>query len=47
MATASKVGHIKPFYLEDKKEGPDNRVSEVSVSMWQECIIANIKKEEK
>ena len=42
----AKAGHIKPFSLEDRKEGPD-KVSEVSVNKWQGCIIANVKREEK
>ena len=43
----AKAGHIKPFSLEDRKEGPDNKVSEVSVNKWQGCIIANVKREDK
>ena len=44
---ASKIGQLKPFMLEEKKEGPNKTVSETTANKWQGCIIANIKKEEK
>ena len=46
MAT-SKVGQLKPFMIEEKKEGPNNSISEVTANKWKGSIIANIKKEEK
>ena len=44
---ASKVGQLKPFHLEDKREGPTKTVSETTVNKWEGCILTNIKKEEK
>ena len=44
---ASKVGLLKPFHLEDKREGPAKTVTETTVNKWEGCILANIKKEEK
>ena len=44
---ASKVGHLKPFMLEEKKEGASRTVSETTVNKWKGCILANVKKEEK
>ena len=44
---ASKVGQLKPFHLEDKREGPAKTVSETTVNKWEGCILTNIKKEEK
>ena len=44
---ASKVGQLKPFMIEEKKEGPTRSVSETTANKWQRCMIANIKKEEK
>ena len=44
---SSKVGHLKPFMLEDKKDALTRSVSEVTANKWQGCMIANIKKEEK
>ena len=44
---ASKVGHLKPFYIEEKKEGPNQTVSDVTFNKWQGSILANIRKEEK
>ena len=43
----SKIGHLKPFMIEEKKEGPNRTVSEATANKWQGCILANIKKEEK
>ena len=43
----AKIGQIKPFRIEEKKEGPLNKVSEVSFTKWRGCMLANIKKEEK
>ena len=43
----SKVGQLKPFMIEEKKEGPQKSVSEVTANKWQGCMVANIKKEEK
>ena len=33
--------------LEEKKEGPDNSISETTFNKWKGCMIANIKKEDK
>ena len=44
---ASKIGQLKPFMIEEKKEGPQKSVSETTANKWQGCMIANIKKEEK
>ena len=44
---SSKIGQLKPFMIEDKKEGPTNSVSETTANKWKGCILANIKKEEK
>ena len=44
---ASKVGQLKPFMLEEKKEGASRTVSETTVNKWKGCILANIKKEDK
>jgi hypothetical protein len=44
---ASKIGQLKPFMIEEKKEGPHKTVSETTANKWQGCMIANIKKEEK
>ena len=43
----SKIGQLKPFMIEEKKEGPSRSVSEVTANKWQGCMLANIKKEEK
>ena len=43
----SKVGQLKPFMLEEKKEGASRTVSETTVNKWKGCMLANIKKEEK
>jgi hypothetical protein len=45
--TSSKVGQLKPFMIEEKKEGPTRSVSEITANKWQGCMVANIKKEEK
>ena len=45
--SSSKAGQLKPFRIEEKKEGPDNSVSETTANKWQGCMLANIKKEEK
>ena len=44
---ASKIGQLKPFMLEEKKEGASRTVSETTVNKWKGCILANVKKEEK
>ena len=44
---SSKIGQLKPFMLEEKKEGPNNTISEVTANKWKGAILANIKKEEK
>ena len=44
---ASKVGHLKPFYIEEKKEGPNQTVSDATFNKWQGSILANIRKEER
>ena len=45
--SSSKIGQLKPFMIEEKKEGPTRSVSEVTANKWQGCMVANIKKEEK
>ena len=45
--SSSKVGQLKPFMIEEKKEGPSRSVSEITANKWQGCMTANIKKEEK
>ena len=42
---APKAATIKPFMLEEKKEGPRQVVSEISVNKWIGCVITNIKME--
>ena len=42
----SKVGQLKPFLIEEKREGPLNAISEATANKWQGNITANIKKEE-
>ena len=42
-----KIGQLKPFMIEEKKEGPSRSVSEVTANKWQGCMLANLKKEEK
>ena len=44
---STKVGQLKPFFLEEKKEGPLQTVSEATFSKWQGSIQANVRKEEK
>ena len=44
---SSKIGHLKPFMIEEKKEGPNKTISETTFNKWQGCITANVKKEEK
>ena len=46
-SSSSKVGQLKPFMLEEKKEGPDNTISETTFNKWKGCMIANVKKEDK
>ena len=41
---ATKVDNLKPFCLEERKEGSNNKVSEVSVNKWQGYILTNVKK---
>ena len=36
-----KVCLLKPFHLEDKREGPAKTVSETTVIKWEGCILAN------
>ena len=43
----SKVGQLKPFMIEEKKEGSNKSISEVTANKWQGCMVANIKTEEK
>ena len=43
----TKVNSIKPFFLEEKKQGPKQLVSETSVNKWEGCILTNIKKDDK
>ena len=44
---ASKVGQLKPFYLEEKKEGPSQSISDATFTKWQGSILSNIRKEDK
>ena len=44
---STKAGQLKPFMIEEKKDGPNRTISEVTANKWQGCILANIKKEEK
>ena len=44
---ASKAGQLKPFYLEDKKEGPSQSISDATFTKWQGSILSNIRKEDK
>ena len=44
---SSKVGQLKPFMIEEKKEGPNNVMSEVTANKLKGCMLANIRKEEK
>ena len=41
---ASKVGQLKPFMIEENKEGPTRSVSKTTANKWQGSILANIKK---
>ena len=45
--SSSKVGQLKPFMIEEKKDGPTRSVSEITANKWQGCMVANIRKEEK
>ena len=42
----SKVGKLKPFLIEERREGPLNSISEATANKWQGNLTANIKKEE-
>ena len=42
----SKVGQLKPFLIEERREGPLNSISEATANKWQGNLTANIKKEE-
>ena len=46
-SSGSKVGQLKTFMLEEKKEGPDNAISETTFNKWKGCMVANVKKEDK
>ena len=46
MANVNRPATIKPFVLEEKKEGAKQSVSEISVNKWIGCLLANIKKDE-
>ena len=42
----SKVGQLKPFLIEERREGPLNSISEATANKWQGNLTANIKNEE-
>ena len=44
---SSKVGQLKPFMIEEKKEDPNTAVSEVTANKWKGSMLAIIRKEEK
>ena len=44
---ASKGGHLKLFYLEYKKEGSAQTVTDATFAKWQGCVLSNIRKEQK
>ena len=46
MARNSKVGQLKPFLIEEKREGPLNSISEATANKWIGNLTANIKKDE-
>ena len=46
VANSSKVGLLKPFHNENKKES-NGSVSEVTANKWQGCMLQNICKEPK
>ena len=41
---SSNVDQLKPSMIEEKKEGRDNVISEVTANKWKGLILANIKK---
>ena len=41
---ASKVGVLKPFRIEDRKDA-NNRVSETTANKWKGSVLQNIRKE--
>ena len=43
---AKKAGQLKPFLIEEKREGPLNSISEATANKWIGNLTANIKKEE-
>ena len=40
------AGQLKPFLIEEKREGPLNNISEATANKWIGNLTANIKKEE-
>ena len=40
------AGQLKPFLIEEKREGPLNNISEATGNKWIGNLTANIKKEE-
>ena len=46
MARNNKVGQLKPFLIEEKREGPLNSISEATENKWIGNLTANIKKDE-
>ena len=43
---AKKAGQLKPFLIEEKREGPLNNISEATANKWIGNLTANIKKDE-
>ena len=46
MARNNKVGQLKPFLIEEKREGPLNSISEATANKWIGNLTANLKKYE-
>ena len=45
-AMARKATQLKPFLIEERREGPLNAISEATANKWQGNLTANIRKEE-
>ena len=43
---ARKAGQLKPFLIEERREGPLNNISEATANKWIGNLTANIKKDE-
>ena len=44
--TTNKVGYLKPFNLEDRKD-TNGSVNETTVNKWQGCMIQNVRKDQR